>query len=377
MAEYSENGYISSLDNYLPDNTSQQISPKDIRDSLINLVDSSHRFLELHNAKALNIESADLRQTRVGELSLSKTNLAYENGEDNSAFGYAALHGNVFGDANTGLGSYALSCNLDGDYNVAVGFSSLIGNLDGKGNVGVGTKTLYHNRRGNYNVAIGHGAGYYTSQNDNYKFYLGAHPEVSGCCEDLNGSGTPLLKGDLQELKLAIGTNELHNYGTLQVSGDASPSTTRQFNLGNSDRSWYSVNGVLLFPDPQTIKSNSNFIPCAEGLNLGSDFLRWDGFFRDVSIDGDLVVNGDIVCGSDSGVRLKEGFYVEDISAPTSFCNPTSGLFQEWLTCDGVCQSGDSYYVTNRDQHLAMSSGNYGQLARYGTEWRPIWVSCS
>lgn len=376
MAEFSENDYILSLDNYLPDNSNQQISPKDVRDSLINLVDSSHRFLEPHNIKAKNIESAHLRQTRVGELSLSKTYLPYESGRDNSAFGYSALHGNVFGYGNTAAGSYSLSCNLDGDLNVAVGYSSLVGNVDGNGNVAVGVNTLCHNRKGSYNIAIGHGAGYYKDQSDNYQFYLGSHAEASGCCSELNGSGTPLLRGDLLELKLAVGTNELHNYGTLQVSGDASPTLPRVFNLGNSDRPWYSINGVLIFPDPNNIKSKANIIPCIDGLDLGTPNLRWDGFFRDVNIDGDLTVNGNTICGENSGVRLLEGFFKEYIPAPSEFCSPTSGIFTVKTTCEGACDDGDTIYVKNRDECLEISSGTYGQVARYGDEWRPIWVTC-
>ena len=122
MAEYSENDFILSLDNYLPDNATEQISPKDVRDSFINLVDSSHRFLEAHNVKALNIESAELRQTRVGELSLGNVDLSYETGEDNTAVGYSSMNGNVYGNRNTAVGSYTLTCNLDGVCNTAIGY---------------------------------------------------------------------------------------------------------------------------------------------------------------------------------------------------------------------------------------------------------------
>ena len=376
MAEYSENDFILSLDNYLPDNSTEQISPKDIRDTFINAVDSTHRFLELHNIKAKNIESATLRQTRVGELSLDSLNLAYENGEDNTAIGYASMEGNVYGDQNTALGSYSLSCNLDGNYNTAIGFSSIVGSVEGDGNVGVGLKTLYNLRDGDFNIAIGHGAGYYIGRSDSYQFYLGAHSEASGsCC--LNGSGTPLLRGDLQELKLAIGTNEIHNYGTLQVSGDASPTTTRVSHLGNDNRAWRSVNGQLIFPNSDTVESKSNIIPCFDGLDLGTPELRWDGFFRDVQIYGDLTVNGETVCPSGSGLqRFAEGFFIEDVASPDSFCCPTSGLFTEKRTCDGACEDGETFYAVNRDVNLTITSGVYAQFAKHGTEWRPIWVSC-
>jgi len=376
MAEYSENQFLQRLNYYFPDNITQQISPKDIRDAFTDLVDSTQKTLESHTLISQNIKSVELRQTSVGEQSLTKTHLPYEDGEDNSAFGYASLQGNVFGDRNTALGSYSLSCNLDGDCNTAVGYSSSASNIQGNGNVSVGCKTLYNNRKGNYNIAIGHGAGYYINTNTDYQFFLGSHPEASDT-DCLDGSGTPLLRGDLQELKLAVGTNEIHNYGTLQVSGDVSPTTSRVSDLGNVNRAWRSVNGMLIFPDPNNVKSNGNIIPCFEGLSLGNPNLRWDGFFRDVNIDGNLTVGGETICGSGSGVRYKEGFFEEDISAPSAFCSPTSGLFREYHTCEGSCHSGDAFYVINRDVNLSITDGTYGQALRHGEEWRPIWVSCT
>ncbi len=376
MAEFSENDFILSLNTFLPDNSTEQISPKDVRDVFTNAVDSTHRFLELHSIKALNIESAHLRQTKVGELALDGLDLAYESGVDNTAVGYSSIGGNVYGKQNTALGSYSLSCNLDGNYNTAIGFSSVVGNVEGHGNVGVGLKTLYGLRNGDFNIAIGHGAGYYIGKSDSYQFYLGSHPEASGdCC--LDGSGTPLLRGDLQELKLAVGTNELHNYGTLQVSGDISPTVTRTFNLGNDNRAWKSINGQLQFPHSDIVKSTSHIIPCYDGLDLGTPELRWDGFFRDVQIYGDLTVNGETVCPSGSGLqRFAEGFFIEDVGPATDFCNPTSGLFREKRTCEGVCEDGDTFYAVNRDTCLTIYNGTYAQFAKHGTEWRPIWLSC-
>ena len=213
------------------------------------------------------------------------------------------------------------------------------------------------------------------NNNTDYQFFLGSHPEVSGT-NCLDGSGTPLLRGDLQELKLAVGTNEIHNYGTLQVSGDISPTTSRVSDLGNVNRAWRSINGMLIFPDPNNVKSNGNIIPCFDGLTLGTPDLRWDGFFRDVNIDGNLTVGGETICGSGSGIRFREGFFDEDIAAPISFCSPTSGLFREYHTCEGTCESGNLYYVINRDTNLSITSGTYGQVLKHGEEWRPIWVSC-
>ena len=55
MSEYSENEYLQKLNTYIPDNSTQEISPRDIRDSITDLVDSSHRFLEPHFLKIYKV----------------------------------------------------------------------------------------------------------------------------------------------------------------------------------------------------------------------------------------------------------------------------------------------------------------------------------
>ena len=294
MAEYSQNEFLQRINYYFPDNSSQQISPKDIRDAFTDLVDSHYKFLESSIIVTRNLKSVDLRQTSAGELALDKTYLVYESGADNSAFGYSALNGNIYGQKNTAVGSYSISCNLDGDCNVGVGFGSLMGGVEGDGNVAIGVNSLYHNRRGSYNIGIGLGAGYYIGENDSYQFFLGAHPDACDS-ECLEGSGSPLLRGDLEELKLAVGTNEIHNYGTLQVSGDVSPTEHRGSSLGNTNRAWSSVNDVLLFPDSAKIQSTVNIFPHVHGLDFGSYDLRWDGFFKSIQVGETLAVSGDSV----------------------------------------------------------------------------------
>lgn len=289
MPEFSENGFLESLDQFLPDNSTQQISPKDVRDTFTNLVDSAQNFLIPHEIIALNIGSYDYRQTKLGLESLDQTSLSYESGVDNTAIGYYALHNNVYGQRNTGVGSYALSCNLDGDDNVSLGFRSLMGNVEGVGNVAIGNNSLYQTRRGSYNIALGHGAGYYIGENDNYQFYIGAHISSSGVCPE--GSGTPLMRGDLNALKLAIGTNEIHDYGMLQVSGDVSPTLSRQFSLGNVNRAWSNINGVILFPDNSVINVTKPIVPTQDSMDLGSSDNRFDGFFNDISVSGKADIN--------------------------------------------------------------------------------------
>ena len=68
----SKSEYLASIKELLPDNSTQQISPEDLRTSLTDLVDSVHKFLEGHAVTAANIASPDTRTTRVGSLALDK-----------------------------------------------------------------------------------------------------------------------------------------------------------------------------------------------------------------------------------------------------------------------------------------------------------------
>ena len=103
----SKTGYIASINALLPDNSTQQISPEDIRNSFVNLADSVDTFLGLYPGT---------RTTRVGTLALDKLNLAGRTSVDNSAFGYYALSANYDGTTNTALGSHSLGCNLYGSH---------------------------------------------------------------------------------------------------------------------------------------------------------------------------------------------------------------------------------------------------------------------
>ena len=87
----SKSEYISSINALLPDNSTQQISPADLRISLIDLIDSVHNFLDDKEINTANFSSPDTRTTRGGDLALSKMNLVGRTSVDNSAFGYYAL----------------------------------------------------------------------------------------------------------------------------------------------------------------------------------------------------------------------------------------------------------------------------------------------
>ena len=71
----SKQDYIASINTLLPDNSTQQISPLDIRTSLINLVDSVVNFID-GDICADNFCTPESRNTRGGVLALSQLSLA-------------------------------------------------------------------------------------------------------------------------------------------------------------------------------------------------------------------------------------------------------------------------------------------------------------
>ena len=204
MAILSKSDYINYINSILPDNSTQQISPQDLRLSLTNLADSVGEFLSGVNIQTHNFSTPEVRTTRAGELSLDKLGLVGRSSEDNSAFGYYALGGNYNGKRNTAIGSSSIGCNLYGSHNTAVGFNSLAGNITGSGNIGIGNHTLQLNKNGHFNIAIGHAAGYYIGQDDSYKFYVASHAVDSEyLCDAVSGSGAdPLLRSEEHTFEL-------------------------------------------------------------------------------------------------------------------------------------------------------------------------------
>ena len=324
--------YLQSINYLLPDNATQQISPEDLRTSLVNLVDSVHNFLEEHIVNCVNLGSPATRTTRVGDQALSKFSLPGRSNLDNSAVGYYALGGNYNGRSNTAVGSHSLGCNLYGSENVAIGLNALAGNVTGSGNVGIGNYTLQSNKHGDFNIAIGNAAGYYVGENSNYKLYVASHPlTLEFLCDIDPASGTaPLIYGDLLSLKLGIGTKTLHDYGALQVNGSVSPVQSKGGSLGNERYLWnkayissgiaYDDNSDLTISvfnssynhqDVMTFDTNGNIgvgtsspsgsqglitvqgniVPAADSIYvLGHPDLKWDAIFNDIIVSGNAKI---------------------------------------------------------------------------------------
>lgn len=374
--------YLASISALLPDNATQEISPLDLRTSLVNLVDSVPGFMQGAVLDTLNFSTPDTRTTIAGNLAISQINLAGRSSTDNSAFGYASLRNNYHGTQNTSIGSYSLSCNIYGSGNTAVGYQALVANVTGSGNVGIGNHTMHHNRHGSYNIAIGHGAGWYLNSTTSHTFIISSTPVTSGDFCDASGepitSGdSPLLYGDLEvgSHRLAIGTSFLHNFGMLQVSGDVSPTRSGEDHLGRSQKPWKSINENVWFSggnvgvggmpsgavhgvaDGQMTVYGDLVPNQGDRYALGHPSLRWDAYLNDVVISGQLIAN-DIEYNTITNCLYE----CKTLHLATSgFCDPTDSGFHNDAVCgylsdqalDGagfeVHSSGNTY---RRDYHF-------------------------
>lgn len=369
--------YLASISTLLPDNATQEISPLDLRTSLVNLMDSVHNFMDGKVLNTQNFASPDVRTTKAGNLAISQMFLAGRSSVDNSAFGYASLRNNYHGSQNTAIGSYALSCNLYGSGNTAVGYQSLVGNVVGSGNVGVGNHTMHHNRQGNYNIAIGHGAGWYYGPKQDFRFVLGSFPVVSGDFCDASGnpisSGeAPLLIGNLEPSnhQLGVGTNVLHNFGMLQVSGDISPTISGEGNLGRSQTPWGSVNETIFFSGGNVVGIGGPPTGIAHGIDdakltvygdivpnqhrryaIGNPSLMWDGYFNDIVISGQLFAN-DVEYNTITNCIYE----CKTLHLATSgFCDPTDSGFHN----DALCGFLNDQGLDGAGLEIHSSGGDY------------------
>ena len=168
---------ITNINSEILDNSRMLISPYDVRHNLIDMIDSTHLFLEGKDLTTTNFATPDTRTTIAGQEALNKLYLPQYVSVDNSAFGYGTLQNNYNGGENTAIGSYAITCNVYASGNTAVGYKSLAGNIHGDSNTAIGANALQSNKHGSNNIAIGNGAGYYhgsgIGEKYSNKFYLG------------------------------------------------------------------------------------------------------------------------------------------------------------------------------------------------------------
>tara|TARA_A100001201_G_scaffold10513_1_gene14758 strand:- start:1597 stop:5985 length:4389 start_codon:yes stop_codon:yes gene_type:complete len=346
MTTLDKSTLILNINRDLADNATQEISPKDVRQNLLDIIDSVNNLTHSADITGTNFSTPETRNTRAGKNALSKLHLDGYISIDNTAYGYSANSNNYIGSGNTSIGSYSNSCNVYGSNNASLGYGSLGVNIAGDKNVAVGAYTLHGSKHGDYNIAIGHGAGYYIPSGEHYKFYVGAH-NISGeaaCDLELFGSGVPLLYGELDHLRLGVGVNELHDYGALQVSGTVSPNINDQFHLGHSLYKWKSVNEQVHFSGDYIgigtespsgtqglVTVDGNIVPRKSNVyKLGAEDLKWDGFFNDIVVSGTAKINN---------------YVYNEISSCSYHCRTL------YLATSGICEDepGVCGYLTDQE----------------------------
>ena len=190
---------------------------------------------------------------------------------------------------------------------------------------------------------------------DNYRLVIGSYAiETESLCDEnedpINTGVSPLIYGDLDpnSHRLGLGTQELHPFGLLQVSGDVTPSLHESFNLGNEHRSWDSINELIYFSGgmvgvggaPSGVSQGlsprsrmtvyGDLLPSESGkFALGHTSLPWDGYFNDLLVSGQLIAN-DISYNS-----ISECLYeCKTLHLATSgFCDPDGLGFHNSSVC--------------------------------------------
>jgi hypothetical protein len=300
----NKNSLVENILNQLSDNSTGQISPYDVRQNLLDIVDSVHLLTVGRNLTGSNFSTPDTRTTKVGVFSLEKIDLDGYSSVDNTALGFSSLKANYQGSKNTAIGSFALSCNLFGEDNVAVGFHALAGNTNGFNNIGIGNFALNNNKVGTNNIAIGHGAGYYVTRDTSNQLFIASHDvDDDFICDNPLGVGlNPLIRGDLLSLRLAIATNNINPYGTLQIAGHTTPSLNNSYDLGHPSYKFkhlYLSSGIKLGSYSSFDANQSGVFISGDVLpllnktyNLGSETQQWlNGHFDKIYVSGEASIN--------------------------------------------------------------------------------------
>jgi len=313
MSILSKSEYLDQVNSLFPDQNTQAISPSDLRTMFIDLGDSVNALLSGVNLYSNNfreenpgLNSENSRTIVIGQDNFDKLFFTGRNSVNNIAIGYDLLKENYDGGNNIAIGFNTLECNLYGNWNVGIGTATLSSNIQGESNVAIGSYALSDNKHGNFNIALGYGAGFYIAENDDYKLFIGAHPNAtSGCQTQYDDGPNPLIYGEMDNLRVGIGVKHLDAYGVLQTSGDITPSVDYQFNIGNSNRNWNSINETVYFSggkigigtnspsgDSGLVTVDGNIVPKSKNVySLGATDLLWDGYFNDILVSGRAVIN--------------------------------------------------------------------------------------
>ncbi len=171
------------------------------------------------------------RNTSFGSGSQPPAYVTAQN-NDNCAFGYNALHNNIYGTDNVAIGIRSSentgsngTAGIQGSSNTSVGMVSLLSNNTGLDNVAIGGSALQYDTSSIGNTAV----GYRALRNDtlsSYNVALGWHSgetqKSSGDHNTYIGSNSDALNGNFLQYASAIGSGSKVNCTNCVVLGDTS-----------------------------------------------------------------------------------------------------------------------------------------------------------
>jgi len=229
-------------------------------------------------------------------------------------------------------------------------------------------------------ICIGNNAGQ-TASGSTDSVFIGASAGFGSNYDESLGLGEWALASPLGEVNAGSGNLEivtgllnnqrLFHPTVLDENGDP-----RQLNYrmniqntiaGRTDKRNISVGDARLSPTaPLEVRRSSTL----HGDNPNNYVQAW---YCDDVLVASLDCDGNFVAGDEA--QNVEGFVVgSDLTGSATMSLPTSGKLNIYE--DGV-STGREIYIKNRDPNLTINGGTYVVATKIGSDYRPIWVSCS
>lgn len=177
-------------------------------------------------------------------------------GVNNTAVGYRALHNNTVGFSNTGIGNQSLINNTEGGSNTAVGNKTLFSNTTGSINTAVGNDAMLYNTSGYSNAAMGHNALFANT--------TGTHNTAIGCRTLKNNTTGSRNTAVGYYAGPTSGNDNLFNTGAFGYN--ATVATNNTIRIG--DNNITSIFGAVGWGSPSDGRFKTNVTPDVPGLEF-------------------------------------------------------------------------------------------------------------
>lgn len=285
---------------------------------------------------------------------------------------YIDLNGNTF----AGFASIADRNSVGGFYNTAYGFASLSGLDEGSYNTAIGARTATSLSGGSGNIVIGYnvplaadvkntisiGNNLSTVTQDN-SFQIGNGGDV--ICSGLIGSYFMAAKGHDLLVESSDAVNSLKFSPNRIEVGDTEnirPARSVSFRFTGSG-----ISRDLMTLDHSAVEMS--------GVDVTPSFATPNPARPFIGISGDARVLGALRFRDGSSLESAknltfsiEGFMDQDVTSVSSYDSPTSGVLV-------TKPDGDRIFITNRDQYLNITSGDFIIANYVNSEYRPVWIS--